>query len=66
MRHDVDIRGSAAQRAGNTPPNVEASQGKQGDSTTHKQDQTGRNEVTLEPCLRLLRRVLTRPHEKLD
>ena len=66
MRHDVDTLGSAARRAANTAPNVEASQEKHGNSTTHDQNPTGRGEVSLEPCLRLLRRVLTRPDKKFD
>ena len=66
MRRDVYNRGSTARIAANTSPNVEASQGKHGDSTVHNQIQTGPDDVTLEPCLRLLRRVLTRPDKKFD
>jgi hypothetical protein len=66
MRHGVDTRSNAEWREANTSPNVEASQENRGDSTTRKQDQTGRNEVTLEPCLRLLQKVLTRPGNKFD
>ena len=65
MKHDVYNRGSTPQAPANTSPNVEASQGKHGNSTVHNQNQTGRGEVTLEPCLRLLRRVLARPDDRL-
>ena len=66
MSHDVYTQGNTPQAPATTLPNVKASQGKHGESTAHGHNQTSRGEVSLEPCLRLLRRVLTRPDKRFD
>ena len=66
MSKDEYTPGGTPQAPANTSPNVKTSQEMYDNSTAHGRNQTGPNEVTLEPCLRLLRRVLTRPDKKFD
>ena len=66
MGHDVYSRGCAEEATDNTSPNVKTPREKHTELDADRQNQTGRGDVTLEPCLRLLRRVLTRPGKPLD
>ncbi len=66
MGHDAYDRGCGANGEDNTSPNVKTPREKHTESGEDSPNRTGRGDVTLEPCLRLLKRVLTRPGEPLD
>ncbi len=66
MGHDVYDRGCVEHAADNTSPNVKTPREKHTEPDADRLNQTGRGDVTLEPCLRLLKRVLTTPRKPLD
>ena len=66
MGHDIYSRGKGTQEPDNTSPNLKASEEKHTDSNADCRNQTERSEVSMEPCLRLLQRVLTRPIRSLE
>ena len=65
MNNDVYTRGSTSQAAANTSPKAKTSQKQRDNSPAPGQNQPARDEVSLEPCLRVLRRVLTQPGKKV-